>query len=172
MRRLAHSIALTLLSAHALTGQTDAGLRALALPESLPIFCRVPALDSASTIPRQIVAREFRFGPPNGTNLFWSREINVAFDSAGHALFLTDEASFGVKGSEAVAARIDSTGNLAGSRIDITVDSAAQDRAIANGDVAAAQAAVRPPVTRPLTPEEYKQLSALGAWLWTRRCGK
>jgi hypothetical protein len=143
----------------------------LALPEGRPIVCRAPDADPAHPLPPQAVVREFRFGPPNEARISWSREINVAFDSTGRALLLLDEASFGIRGGETVFA-LDSAGRLTGMRIDVTVDSAAQDRAVAQRDMAGTRAAVRPPVTRPLTPEENKQLSTLVGWLWKSRCNK
>ena len=124
MRKFALAIALIHLSARAVSGQTDEGLRVVALPEGRPIFCRVPDTDSAHPLPPKAVAREFRFGPPNETRILWSREIHVAFDSTGRALVLLDEASFGIRGSQTVLA-LDSAGRLTGTRIDITVDSAA-----------------------------------------------
>lgn len=171
MREFTLSIALVLLFAGVLSGQTEKSLRVLALPDSQPIFCRVPDEDPAHPFPPQMVAREFRFGNPLPPyRLQWSREIRVMFDTLGHAVFLTDERSFGRFGSETVGALLDSTGTLSGSRIDITVDSAAQERAIAEGDIEGGLAATRPPVTRPLTADETKQMSALTAWLWKRRC--
>lgn len=171
MRKLPVSVALILVSAGALWGQTEESLRVLALPDSQPIFCREPAKDPAHPLPPQVVAREFFFGTPSAPDrLQWSREITIAFDTAGRAVLLSDERSFGRFGGESVIAMLDSTGALDGKRVDITVDSAAQERALRLGDVQGGLAAVRPPVVRPLTPEERKQMSALTAWLWKHKC--
>jgi hypothetical protein len=171
MRELPVSIALILLSAGALSGQTQESLRVLASPEGQPFSCRVPEQDSADRLPSQFVAGEYLFGsPPTRDRLQWSREVAVAFDSLGRVLILTDERSFGKFGRESVFARLDSTGTLSGKRTDVTVDSAALKRAIRQGDVKGARAAARPPVTRALTADETNQMSELTAWLWGHRC--
>jgi hypothetical protein len=146
-------------------------LSVLALPEGQPFSCRTPDHDPAHPLPSLFVAGEYFFGsPPARDRLQWSREITVAFDTVGRVLILTDERSFGRFGSESVFAKLDSTGTLIGTRSDVTVDSVALARAGKQGDAKGARAAARPPVTRPLTADETKQLSALTAWLWTHRC--
>jgi len=172
LRGLSSGIVLMLLLTQSLSAQVPETLRVLALPEGQPIMCRVPVLDSA-THPalRQFVSREFFFGsPPSPTQLGWSREIQVAFDSAGRAVLMADDVNFGIRGGESVVAVADSTGHLVGTRIDVTVDSAAIQRPIALGDLTRGLDAVRRPVKRALSSEENKQLSLLATWLWNRRC--
>jgi hypothetical protein len=171
MRELTLSIALIILTAAGLSGQTQDSLRVLALPEGQPFSCRTPEQDAANTLPSQFIAGEYMFGsPPAPDRPQWSREITVAFDSIGRVLILTDERSFGRLGSQSVFARLDSTGTLKGTRTEVTVDSAALENAGKRRDARSALAALRPPVTRPLTADETKQLSALTEWLWTHRC--
>jgi hypothetical protein len=171
MRKLLLSTALILLSASALSGQAQDSLRVLALPEGQPFRCRTPEQDSAQRLPSQFVAGEYMFGsPPAPDRPQWSREITVAFDSLGRVLILTDERSFGRLGSESVFAKLDSTGTLIGTRTDVTVDSVALQRARKQGDAKGALAAAHPPVTRSLTGDEARQMTALTEWLWTHRC--
>jgi len=171
MRELTLSISLALLTAAGLSAQTQDSLRVLALPEGQPFRCRTPDQDSAQRLPSQFIAGEYMFGsPPAPDRPQWSREITVAFDSLGRVLILTDERSFGRLGSQSVFAKLDSTGTLIGTRTVVTVDSVALQRARKQGDAKGALAAAHPPVTRPLTADETKQLSALTAWLWTHRC--
>jgi hypothetical protein len=147
-------------------------LSVLALPEGLPILCRVPPADPAKP-QRPPVLREFRFGQRSAPVGLWPREISIGFDSVGHTFAFSDEVSFGTAGSRNVVAAIGPTGNpVVGMFVEITVDSVALAAAIARGDVAAAQAAARPPVQRELSPSEWAQARALAAWLWQRRCGR
>lgn len=143
----------------------------LAVPAGLPIVCRIPAFDSGAR-KQPVLAREFLFGPPNEEIVTWRREIGVIFDSVGHALVLSDEASFGTRGSQSVYALLDPTGDVTGKFVLTTVDSVALAAALARGDVEGSLAAVRPPVTRDLSPAEQVKTRLLGAWLWERRCGR
>jgi hypothetical protein len=102
----------------------------------------------------------------------WRREIGVIFDSVGHALVLSDEASFGTRGSQSVYALLDPAGDVTGKSVLTTVDSVALAAALARGDVEGSLAAVRPPVTRDLSRAEQVKTRLLGAWLWERRCGR
>ena len=147
-------------------------LSILALPEGLPIFCRVVETDPADA-QRPPALREFRFGTPNEARGSWPREISVAFDSAKHRFMLIDDVNLGTGGSQSVFAGTSPGGDvLVGRFVATTVDSVALAGALARGDVAGSLAAIRPPVQRDLTPNEWAQARALAAWLWERRCGR
>jgi hypothetical protein len=147
-------------------------LSILAIPNGLPILCRVPEPDPGK--PQQPpVLREFRFGQRNTPFGPWPREISVGFDSLGHGFVLIDEVNFGMRGNQSVLASVGPAGNATLGRFgEVTVDSVAMAAALASGDRAAGKAAVRPAVQRDLSPGEWVQARALAAWLWQRRCGR
>jgi hypothetical protein len=148
-------------------------LSLLAIPADLPIMCREPPPDPAHPTPAGAVLREFRFGAVGPTVIApWPREITVAFDSAGHIVILSDEVNLGIRGGQSAFAMWGKAGDSTGKVVVVAVDSAALTAATAKGDVAAAQAAVQPPVTRDLSSNEWVRARALGTWLWEGRCGR
>ncbi len=144
----------------------------LALPEGQPIVCRVPEQNPARPQAGRAVVREFRFGSPSEGIASWPREITVFFDSVGHAVLLSDDANFGIRGSQSVIAQFHPAGDVTGRFILVTVDSVALAAALARGDIAGSLAAVRPPALRDLSPSEGAQARVLAAWLWERRCSR
>jgi len=153
------------------TVAADDPMALLAIPAGLPIMCREPPPDPAHPTPGAVV-RDFRFGSRDTLLGSWPREISVAFDSAGHTVILSDEVSFGIRGGQSAFSLRDTAGDSTGKVIVVTVDSAALAAATAKGDLAAAMAAPRPPVSRDLSPNEWAQARLLGAWLWEHRCGR
>jgi hypothetical protein len=85
-------------------------------------------------------------------------------------LTLLDEASHGIQGGENVFSSTMPGHPVIATRYDITVDTVALYAAKARGDLAAARAAIRPPVSHELTPDESKKVAQLGQWLWARKC--
>lgn len=154
-----------------LGAQGPANLRVLAIPPDRPMFCRHLDQGPGDSLPPGFVAREFRFTDDGGGNpIVWIRHITVVFDSAGETAFLSDETSLGLKGSESVLSRSIHGTPTIGTRTDVTVDSVLLDAAKAKGDLSAMRAAIRPPVSRALTPDESKKVAQLGKWLWARKC--
>jgi hypothetical protein len=147
-------------------------LSVLALPEGQPIVCRVPEPDTSRRQAVREVIREFLFGSPSEGIATWPREISVVFDSVGHAVLLSDDASFGIRGSQSVIARFHPAGDVTGRFILVTVDSVALAAALARGDIAGGLAAVRPPAFRDLSRSEGTQARVLAAWLWEHRCNR
>jgi hypothetical protein len=146
------------------------GLALLAIPEGQPIACHVPEMGSTDPRMPGATIREFRFGRPTAPIASWPREIIVLFDSVGHPLVLSDEVNQLPRGSEGVLAHLSPDGRVEGKSVQTPVDSAALLDAQARGDLNAALAAARPPVSRDLSPGEAAKVRALGAWLWEHRC--
>ncbi len=143
----------------------------LAVPAGLPIMCREPPPDPAHPTPGGVI-REFRFGSRDTLLGSWPREISVAFDSAGHTVIFSDEVNLGIRGGQSAFGIWGKAGDSTGKIVVVTVDSAALAAATAKGDLAAAMAAPRPPVSRDLSPNEWARARLLGTWLWERRCGR
>jgi len=145
-------------------------LELLAIPEGQPIMCRVPEVNS----PRAAgaVIREFRFGSVTPLVPSWPREITVLFDSVGRPRFVSDEVNHGPRGSQTIIAELRPDGQITGKSMLITVDSVAQADAMARGDLKAALATIRPPVSRDLLPSESARVRPLAIWLWEHRCGR
>jgi len=146
-------------------------LTLLAIPEGLVMMCREPPPDPAHPS-KGAVVREFRFGSGGIPDVSSPREITVAFDSAGHTVILSDEVNLGIRGGQSAFGIWGTASDSTGKVVVVTVDSAALAAATAKGDLAAAMAAPRPPVSRDLSPNEWAQARLLGTWLWEHRCGR
>jgi hypothetical protein len=162
-------IACTAAKASAQSAVTNAPLTLLAIPEGSVIMCREPPPD-----PKMLgaVYREFSFGSPVIPGSLSPREVAVAFDSAGRTIILTDDVQLGIRGTQGAYTVWPNAGDSTGKIVVVTVDSVALAAATARGDLPAALAAARPPVTRDLSPDEWGRARALGAWLWKHRCGR
>lgn len=163
--------------ARAADAQAPAGLTLLALPNGHRILCRVPDGNATGAAAAQpVVQREFLFDPPDpgtmprGFPLLAPRSVVAMFDSTGRPLLIADEVSRPLGGKEHVVAIFPADGPVQGRHIRIAVDSTAMAAARAAGDLAQAQAAIQPPVSRELTADEGERARALGNWLWVRRC--
>jgi hypothetical protein len=127
--------------------------------------------EDADSLPRGVVAREFRFSDDASAGpIVWTRTITVFFDSAGKTLTLLDQASLGLQGGESVFSVTMPGRPSVETRTDVRVDSVAVAAAKAKGDLSAALAAIGPHVSRSLAPEESKKVAELGNWLWARKC--
>jgi hypothetical protein len=175
IRVLLSSAVALIMIAPACGGQTpepprSGGLDLLAIPSGELFTCYVPEVNS----PRAAgaVIREFRFGSVTPLVPSWPREITVLFDSVGRPRFVSDEVSHGPRGSQTIIAELRPDGQITGKSMLITVDSVAQADAMARGDLKAALATIRPPVSRALLPSEAARVRPLAIWLWEHRCGR
>jgi hypothetical protein len=152
-----------------LLAQGPANLRVLAIPPDRPMLCR--HAEDADSLPRGVVAREFRFSDDASAGpIVWTRTITVFFDSAGKTLTLLDQASLGLQGGESVLSVTMPGRPAVETRTEVRVDSVAVAAAKAKGDLSAALAAIGPHVSRSLAPDESKKVAQLGSWLWERKC--
>jgi hypothetical protein len=146
----------------------------LAIPDTtMPMLCR-PVPTAGDTT--RATVYEFRFGTPVQSPITtWPREIAIASDT-GVVFALSDQVqSFlpsGLVHRTRGAAILVSPDTVAGAFTEIVVDTAAQNRALAEGDIEGGLAAIGQPATRPLTEDEEARAKALAYWLWERRCGR
>ena len=149
----------------------DSGL--LAIPEERVIMCAAILLPDTQISTKPLVMRQFRFAAQSASPATVSdRTIIVAFDSAGHVVFLQDVLSQPPHGGVSATTTTLPDGSASGFHLTITMDSAALAAAMTQGNVDALKAAIRPGVQRPLSEIEIGKARTLATWLWVRRCDR
>ncbi|HEV7596570.1 MAG TPA: hypothetical protein VGO33_16360 [Gemmatimonadaceae bacterium] len=176
IRDLLASAVAVLIMAPVCGGQTpdssrSAGLELLAIPEGQPIMCRVPTRYSDDPRAAGLVMREFRIGVPTAPVASWPRQITISFDSVGHPRFLFDEVNHNIpRYDQGIAAHFTPDGQVTGYNALTTIDTVAVADAMERGDVKAAIASARHPVSRALLASEAARVVPLARWLWEHRC--